>query len=130
MIVTPASLSQQWADELRLHAPSLKVFVYEGWTKVPVPITSREAQDKVLRQMRAQRRGRTAVKLDDDDFEDDEDIADIELTEVERDDLKKAADQVTWCDFIHQYDVCITSELSAIMTCQPVLTAVSLSSVS
>lgn len=66
--------------------------------------------------MRAERRGRTIVKLDDDDFQDDDDIADIELTEAEKEDLKKGADQITWCDFVNQYDVCITSKLSDIMT--------------
>ncbi|KAJ7050573.1 SNF2 family N-terminal domain-containing protein [Mycena amicta] len=34
LIVTPVSLSQQWISELKLHAPSLKVLLYEGWNKL------------------------------------------------------------------------------------------------
>lgn len=33
LIVAPPSLSAQWADEIQRHAPGLKVFVYEGWTR-------------------------------------------------------------------------------------------------
>ncbi|EIM80225.1 uncharacterized protein STEHIDRAFT_163098 [Stereum hirsutum FP-91666 SS1] len=41
--ITPVSLSQQWKDEITLHSPTLKVFVYEGWNKLPVPITHNTA---------------------------------------------------------------------------------------
>lgn len=47
LIVTPNSLAQQWLEELKAHAPTLRVLVYEGWTKVPVPITKREAGENV-----------------------------------------------------------------------------------
>lgn len=48
LIVTPNSLAQQWVDELKAHAPMLRVkLVYEGRTKVPVPITELEARENV-----------------------------------------------------------------------------------
>ena len=112
--MTPAALAQQWVDELKLHAPSLKIFVYEGWTKVPVPITAREAQDKALRRMRDKRQANAKVKLDDDDIVDDDEIGHFELTDAEKKELKKVAEQMTWCEFVHQYDICITSESSLV----------------
>ncbi|KAH8114834.1 SNF2 family N-terminal domain-containing protein [Phellopilus nigrolimitatus] len=108
LIVTPSSLAQQWVDELTLHAPTLKVLVYEGWTKVPVPITAREAQDTALRKMRANRRPKMEA-LDEGDIADDDDAGDFPLTEKEKKELAKAGNQMTWCDFVQQYDVCITN---------------------
>ncbi|EJD05157.1 uncharacterized protein FOMMEDRAFT_81201 [Fomitiporia mediterranea MF3/22] len=109
LIVTPAALAQQWVDELKLHAPSLKVLVYEGWTKVPVPITAREAQDKALQRLRMLREPRMREKLDDNDIPDEDDVVDLELTAEEKKELAEAANQMTWCDFVHQYDICITN---------------------
>ncbi|KAF7317918.1 SNF2 family helicase [Mycena kentingensis (nom. inval.)] len=37
LIVTPPALVAQWMDELKQHAPSLKVFFYEGWSKLKLP---------------------------------------------------------------------------------------------
>ncbi|KAK7680848.1 hypothetical protein QCA50_016158 [Cerrena zonata] len=51
LIVTPASLAPQWADELAKHAPTLKVLIYEGWSKVKVPIS--EAELEAVRKERA-----------------------------------------------------------------------------
>lgn len=34
LIVTPETLIQQWHQEIRQHAPGLKVVVYEGWRSV------------------------------------------------------------------------------------------------
>ncbi|KIO21101.1 hypothetical protein M407DRAFT_29255 [Tulasnella calospora MUT 4182] len=36
LIVTPATLCKQWADELKVHAPHLRVLQYEGWTSATV----------------------------------------------------------------------------------------------
>ncbi|KAG8965698.1 hypothetical protein FRC00_003173 [Tulasnella sp. 408] len=36
LIVTPATLCKQWADELKTHAPHLRVLQYEGWTSTAV----------------------------------------------------------------------------------------------
>ncbi|KAL5520312.1 hypothetical protein ACEPAG_9526 [Sanghuangporus baumii] len=109
LIVTPASLAQQWVDELKLHAPSLKVFVYEGWTKVPVPITVQEAKDKILREARDRRQAKIKVHPEDDDLDDDDDVGELDLTADEKKELEKASNQKTWCDFIQEYDICITT---------------------
>ena len=45
LIVTPPALASQWADELAAHAPLLKVMIYDGWSKVPVPITKSQVQE-------------------------------------------------------------------------------------
>ncbi|KAG8938004.1 hypothetical protein FRC00_003878 [Tulasnella sp. 408] len=36
LIVTPETLCKQWADELKTHAPQLRVLQYEGWTSPAV----------------------------------------------------------------------------------------------
>ncbi|KAF7289508.1 SNF2 family helicase [Mycena chlorophos] len=43
LIVTPVSLSNQWISELKLHAPSLKVLLYEGWNKLAMMIDDQDA---------------------------------------------------------------------------------------
>lgn len=109
LIITPTSLAQQWADELRLHAPSLKVLVYDGWKNVPVPITVQEARHDVSRSVREKRR-HTAMKYEDDDDDiDDEDIDDLDLSAEEKKLIEEASEQITWCEFVQQYDICITT---------------------
>jgi E3 ubiquitin-protein ligase SHPRH len=34
LIVTPSSLLPQWVSEIEKHAPSLRVFVFDGWTQI------------------------------------------------------------------------------------------------
>lgn len=106
LIITPTSLAQQWIDEIKTHAPSLRVFVYEGWTKVPVPITDREAKNRVFDRFRQKRK---VTRLDEADIPDEDDCGNIELTEEEVEELQAAGRTMTWCSFISQYDVCITT---------------------
>lgn len=97
MIVTPNSLAQQWVDELKLHAPSLKVLVYDGWEKVPVPIVESEANEerftarvkKTVPKKSKKRKGK-ASKAHDSEDEDEEDASE-------------------WCTWVNTYDVCITT---------------------
>lgn len=100
LIVTPNSLAQQWVDELKTHAPSLKVFIYEGWTKVPVPITEREARENITRRFA---KWYQQVPLGADDIIDEDDMGEIAQTNI------GSKPKMTWCDFINQYDVCITT---------------------
>lgn len=37
LIVTPATLWQQWVDEIVTHAPGLKVLQYSGYNKIKLP---------------------------------------------------------------------------------------------
>jgi E3 ubiquitin-protein ligase SHPRH len=61
--VTPPSLASQWADELALHAPTLKVFVYNGWSKLGVPVTQADVQAE--RALRKKARSRSALMYGD-----------------------------------------------------------------
>ncbi|KAK7030788.1 SNF2 family helicase [Favolaschia claudopus] len=62
LIVTPVSLATQWVDELKLHAPTLKVLVYDGWTKLKVPITAADVETERAKRLRAASRGKAKAK--------------------------------------------------------------------
>ncbi|OSD03772.1 hypothetical protein PYCCODRAFT_1365388 [Trametes coccinea BRFM310] len=107
LIVTPPSLAPQWMDEFATHAPTLKVLVYDGWQKVPVPISEQDVIEQRERRRRersmdrwhAQRkqtgaRGNGAMDMDVDDYASPSD-------EVE--------DVQTWCEYVNTFDVCITT---------------------
>ncbi|KAI6106659.1 SNF2 family N-terminal domain-containing protein [Pisolithus croceorrhizus] len=84
LIITPPSLAQQWADELATHAPSLKVLVYEGWSKVGVPITEAAAEEEREKRRNTTLRNKRKAKGAD-------------------------ADVLDWCSYVNQFDVCITT---------------------
>ncbi|KIP06910.1 hypothetical protein PHLGIDRAFT_72023 [Phlebiopsis gigantea 11061_1 CR5-6] len=118
LIVTPASLAQQWADELKLHAPSLKILVYEGWQKIKVPITendlaaAREERAKVAKKAKARaaraalaatkapvkgkRKGKAKARPEPE-------LMDVDADEEPEEEL------VDWCTYADQFDVCITT---------------------
>ncbi|THH28194.1 hypothetical protein EUX98_g5996 [Antrodiella citrinella] len=132
LIVTPPVLAPQWADELKAHAPGLKVLIYEGWSKVPVPITeaeaqkAREARAKVaarnkMRGVRAKaaaakskvkaaaarRKGKGKAKQqdnEDDEIKDADEDTGSEPGEDEDDD-----GIVDWCTYVNGFDVVITT---------------------
>ena len=112
--MTPPSLAPQWADELATHAPDLKVLVYEGWQKVPVPITEkdvaleREKRQKEKRMAKikgksttGKRKGKAKAKMS----KEDEGAMDIDDDNDEEDD----EDVVDWCTYVSGYDVVITT---------------------
>ncbi|KII84144.1 hypothetical protein PLICRDRAFT_179819 [Plicaturopsis crispa FD-325 SS-3] len=105
LIVTPPSLAPQWADEFALHAPSLKVLIYDGWSKLQVPITKQDAI--VLRNSRRKpaaakaapaksKRRRVKDKEPEPAPEDAMDIHDADLP-------------MDWCAYVNTFDVCITT---------------------
>ncbi|KAH9919617.1 SNF2 family N-terminal domain-containing protein [Fomitopsis serialis] len=103
LIVTPSSLAQQWADELALHAPSLRVLVYDGWAKVPVPIT--EAAAARQRESQSSQRGKSVAR--------DGSRASSKAPSSERGRSKRARhpqdeDVLDWCSYVNTFDVCIT----------------------
>ncbi|KAI0706718.1 SNF2 family N-terminal domain-containing protein [Cerioporus squamosus] len=120
LIVTPPSLAPQWADELAAHAPGLKVLVYEGWQKVPVPISERDVaierekrqkqkakpRAKSKKPARATKGKRKALADDDDDMDVDED--DEESTQAGDEDEKEQP-ILDWCAYVNTHDVCITT---------------------
>jgi E3 ubiquitin-protein ligase SHPRH len=102
-------LASQWADELAAHAPSLKVLVYNGWSKVSVPITQTQLEQQRVKMqnanVKAQKRAAKSKtkgkrkKTDDDD-------------EMEIDSADQAAEDVElldWCAYVHTFDVVITT---------------------
>ncbi len=93
--MTPTALSQQWADEFRTHAPTVKVYIYEGWRRVPVPLTDRRLREE--REKRHINRLRRKRKHGDEDVEDEP---------VDPNDDYGVLD---WPAFIHGHDVCITT---------------------
>ena len=120
--MTPSSLAQQWADELALHAPSLRVLVYDGWAKVPVPIT--EAAAARQRESQSSQRGKSVAR--------DGSRASSKAPSSERGRSKRAQtvdtemkvdqqvgengeqapqdeDVLDWCSYVNTFDVCITT---------------------
>ena len=103
LIVTPQALATQWAEEIALHAPSLKVLKYDGWYKIGVPILpdsdGNDSQGLGKRKraqeiMKARKKGKTVgLRKDQMDVEDEDDI-DYTLD---------------WCRYINQFDICITT---------------------
>ncbi|KAF7356798.1 SNF2 family helicase [Mycena venus] len=111
LIVTPPALATQWIDELKLHAPSLKVLVYEGWNKLEVPITSSDVEMERVRRLRGVSRGKGKGKgkpmkkgksrkksTGDSEDELDEDEAGEDIGEI-----------LDWCSYVQGFDVVITT---------------------
>ncbi|KAG2135375.1 SNF2 family N-terminal domain-containing protein [Suillus bovinus] len=99
LIVTPPALAPQWADELAVHAPGLKVLIYDGWSKVGVPITLEDVEDERERRCSAQKHkpGENGFKVQKTKkgraraiYNEDDDILD-------------------WCSYVNTFDVCITT---------------------
>lgn len=131
LIVTPVSLAPQWADELAKHAPTLKVFIYEGWAKLKVPISEADleaarkeratkqkkagakavrdaavAKGKLVKRIaRKGTKGKGKAKQIDDDNDSDIEMVDSPATSSadQKDDL------VDWCTYVSDFDVVITT---------------------
>jgi E3 ubiquitin-protein ligase SHPRH len=113
LIVTPPSLAGQWKEEFEKHAPSLKVLVYDGWSKVKVPITKHEVDLKRLqkvKQAKVQKKkekqnGKAAEAVAGDAM--DVDSGAIPSTSSVNDENSDSA--IEWPNFVHGYDVVITT---------------------
>ncbi|KAG6335414.1 hypothetical protein ID866_3675 [Astraeus odoratus] len=107
LIVTPPALAQQWADELATHAPSLKVLMYEGWSKVGVPITAEDVELERERCQKAKEGNKLnrKRKLNKNAMSVDRGTSGTSTpsTDVSED---VALD---WCAYVNQFDVCITT---------------------
>ncbi|KAL6308831.1 SNF2 family N-terminal domain-containing protein [Sparassis latifolia] len=107
LIVTPASLATQWADEFALHAPSLKVLVYEGWTKVPVPITPTDIAISRARRQQSKSKGRNVTAESQSNDKGKDKLLDV--IEVDEDEVDNDDDLIDWCIHVNTFDVCITT---------------------
>jgi E3 ubiquitin-protein ligase SHPRH len=111
---------------LKRHAPSLKVFVYPGWTKFAGPITEDDVEDfRLLRREKAAkskkraRRRRIGSKTAsssrkrkrDQTGEDDYMDVDINAGDGVYEDIddEEEDDLLDWCSYINTFDVCITT---------------------
>ncbi|KAH8818676.1 SNF2 family N-terminal domain-containing protein [Flagelloscypha sp. PMI_526] len=96
LIVTPPALAIQWRDELRLHAPTLKVLFYEGWNKLKMPITSEDlaeerARRRSLPKAKSKSKSKSRAKGKGKASDEDED------------------ELMDWTTFAHSHDVIITT---------------------
>lgn len=116
LIVTPPALASQWIDELKLHAPSLKVLLYEGWTKVGVPISAADVEKERVKRLRAASRGKGTSKgkgnskkkaakgkrrYRSEDEDSDDDLDDLDENEAGED----VGEILDWCSYVQGYDV-------------------------
>ena len=117
--MTPPALAAQWADELAAHAPDLKVFVYQGWAKLGVPITDAEveAERAKRRSVAARRNVKAKTKRNgkakantlqgDDTVMGELETATRNLSTGESD--ANSDPILDWPNYINQFDVCITT---------------------
>ncbi|THG95740.1 hypothetical protein EW026_g5964 [Hermanssonia centrifuga] len=121
LIVTPQSLAQQWADELALHAPTLKVLVYDGWSKVAVPISEKDLaiarHQKARLAEKAKARAARSSKAKSDGAGDSRSKR-VRTAKAEQDDPDSEVDEnddleedglMDWCQHVNSFDVCITT---------------------
>jgi E3 ubiquitin-protein ligase SHPRH len=86
---------QQWVDEMRLHAPSLNVLIYDGWKKLPAHVQhatqnftySSNKENKLV----PKKGKKKAVE---------EGRMDVE---------EEVGEPVDWATYVNSFDVCITT---------------------
>jgi E3 ubiquitin-protein ligase SHPRH len=102
-------LASQWADELAAHAPSLKVLVYNGWSKVSVPITQTQLEEKRVKmqnaKVKALKRAAGAKKKGKGKKTDEDDQMDVDLADEAAEDVEL----LDWCSYVHTFDIVITT---------------------
>lgn len=110
--MTPPSLAGQWKEEFENHAPSLKVLVYDGWSKIKFPITKvdlkrlqNEKQAKVPKHKGKRLNGKAAAVADDAMDVDSEAISSTSASIND----ENSDSVIEWPDFVHGYDVVITT---------------------
>ncbi|KAG9016567.1 hypothetical protein FRB90_003006 [Tulasnella sp. 427] len=92
LIVTPATLCKQWADELKLHAPHLRVLQYDGWTSPVIKkVLSRVSSEPKVPATKSTKRNSKKKKA----TEDDPDEMDV--------------DSADWRAFAGHFDVVLTT---------------------
>ncbi|KAJ7695156.1 SNF2 family N-terminal domain-containing protein [Mycena rosella] len=118
LIITPSALATQWVDELKLHAPSLKVLVYDGWTKLEVPITVTDIERTRVRRLhkgkaKAKAKGKPNPKKKKQlkkKQSSDSDSEDIEgESEEDDDDEEEPEEVIDWCSYVQGFDVVVTT---------------------
>lgn len=103
MIVTPPALASQWIDEIRAHAPSLKVLIYDGWAKVKVPITRTQMEEQTTAKPKPLSKGKATAKS--------KARSKSKAASPPEDDMTRDQDGklLEWCDYVQQFDVVVTT---------------------
>ena len=113
--MTPPSLAGQWKEEFEKHAPSLKVLVYDGWSKVKVPITKCEVDLERLQNMKQadvpknkvkRPNGKAVAAAAGDAMDVDSEASPSTSANIND---GKSDSVIEWPDFVHGYDVVITT---------------------
>ena len=127
LIVTPSSLLPQWVDEIERHAPSLRVFVFDGWTQIRkqvalTPLDRIEIEAKKQRKAKGRPKKKPLKKkvegADDEDEDDEDDFiknpakgkgkGSKPVVEEGRSDQTDGP-MDDWARFCNEYDIVITS---------------------
>ena len=112
--MTPPSLAGQWKEEFEKHAPSLRVLMYDGWSKVKVPITKRQVDLKRLQNVKLAKvpknkekkpNGKAAAAAGDAMDVDSEATPSTSASICD----ENSDSVIEWPDFVHGYDVVITT---------------------
>lgn len=98
LIVTPPTLALQWADELATHAPFLKVLIYDGWSRLDVPITRGDVELERAKRLQAEKGSKRGRKRRSNPFDGSPSPADTSEDDI-----------IDWCTYVNQFDVCITT---------------------
>jgi E3 ubiquitin-protein ligase SHPRH len=119
LIVTPPSLAAQWVDEINAHAPSLNIFVYDGWSKLAIPIIkSAEEKARVLKllkrgkalQSASTRKRKAPTTQEGSRKKKNKETNVVNTNDVEMDvDEDEVESMMDWCNYVQQYDVVITT---------------------
>ena len=103
-------MASQWADELAAHAPSLKVLVYDGWSKVNVPITQAELEEQRVKMQKAatkalKKASKSKVKTNGKGKKIGDEDMDLDWATEATEDVEI----LDWCSYVHTFDVVITT---------------------
>ncbi|KAI0697783.1 SNF2 family N-terminal domain-containing protein [Cytidiella melzeri] len=108
LIVTPPSLAQQWADELKLHAPSLKVLIYDGYEKLHVPFTEEEMEH--VRNEKAQQAKKAKAVIERAGSSSSKTLKSKSKGKGKAADSEDEDEEILdWCNYVNTFDVCITT---------------------
>ncbi|KAJ7595983.1 SNF2 family N-terminal domain-containing protein [Mycena floridula] len=105
LIVTPPALASQWVDEIATHAPSLKVLVYDGWSKLKIPINAKQVEEERQRRIRLDKKAQKASSKARGQAVKKENSQDKENMDRHRPD----EEILDWCNYVNQFDVVITT---------------------
>jgi hypothetical protein len=130
LVVTPSSLLPQWVSEIEKHAPSLKVFVFDGWTQIRKQVALTPLDRKAIEAKKQKKAKKKPLKKKakgvDDEVEDEDDfigkpakgkgkrkgtrpIFEEVQSEDEGYDPQTDGPMDDWARFCNEYDIVITS---------------------